>query len=253
MLRLYGVAPWVGTQQHDVIPYCPRFYTHNNLCFKRVTGCVHRSFQYMLTQYSRRPLLSQTSFFRSHFASVFVVRKEGRRRAMNTESVTKHFSGTEQAWHGEIKPDGPFLPEDGRYHMYIGQNTVDVRVAVCANNTVCTGLFCPFAHRANLARHIKGLTDMIDLSIVRPYPKGDDKGWPGWKFPEDNNEYPNATVDKLFGSEYLHDVYFKADKEYKGRYSVPVLWDKKSNTLVNNVRAWASARKAVIEKACIEY
>jgi Glutathione S-transferase, N-terminal domain len=97
------------------------------------------------------------------------------------------------------------------------------------------GLFCPFAHRANLVRHIKGLTDIITLSVVKPYPKGDDKGWPGWKFPKTNDEYTGATVDHLFGSEYLHEIYFKADKEYKGRYSVPVLWDKKEGTIVNNV------------------
>lgn len=97
------------------------------------------------------------------------------------------------------------------------------------------GLFCPFAHRANIVRHLKGLTDIIDISIVCPYPKGDSKGWPGWRFPKTDQEYPNATVDKLFGSEYMHEVYFKADKEYKGRYSVPLLWDTKTNTAVNNV------------------
>lgn len=97
------------------------------------------------------------------------------------------------------------------------------------------GLFCPFAHRANMVRHLKGLTDIIDVSIVCPYPKGDSKGWPGWRFPKTNEEYPNATVDKLFSSDYLHDVYFRADKDYKGRYSVPLLWDTKTNTAVNNV------------------
>jgi glutathionyl-hydroquinone reductase len=88
----------------------------------------------------------------------------------------------------------------------------------------------------NLVRHLKGLEDLIDISIVKPYPKGDDKGWPGWKFPISNEEYQNATVDQLSGSEYLHEIYFKADKEYKGRYSVPVLWDKKTGMIVNNVR-----------------
>ena len=46
--------------------------------------------------------------------------------------------------------------------------------------------------------------------------------------------YEGATEDKLFGSKYMHEIYFKADKDYKGRYSVPVLWDKKLNTIVNN-------------------
>lgn len=69
---------------------------------------------------------------------------------------------------------------------------------------------------------------------MQAYPKGDERGWPGWKFPKDEKEYPGATPDRLFGSEYLHDVYFKADPEYQGRYSVPVLWDEKTNTIVNN-------------------
>ena len=63
------------------------------------------------------------------------------------------------------------------------------------------GLFCPFAHRANLVRHIKGLTDLIDVSITHAYPKGEE----GWRFPKDDKEYPGATVDKLFGSKYLHE------------------------------------------------
>jgi glutathionyl-hydroquinone reductase len=98
------------------------------------------------------------------------------------------------------------------------------------------GLFCPFAHRVNLVRHLKGLQDIIDISIVKPYPKGNDKGWPGWRFPTSDEEYQYATVDQLFGSKYLHEIYFKADEGYKGRYSVPVLWDKKTGTIVNNVR-----------------
>lgn len=96
------------------------------------------------------------------------------------------------------------------------------------------GLFCPFAHRANLIRHLKGLTEIIDISIVKPYPKGDDKGWPGWKFPTADDPYQGSTPDQLFGSKYLHEVYFKEKKDYEGRYSVPVVWDKKTNQLVNN-------------------
>jgi glutathionyl-hydroquinone reductase len=46
--------------------------------------------------------------------------------------------------------------------------------------------------------------------------------------------YEGATEDRLFSSKYMHEIYFKADIDYKGRYSVPVLWDKKLNTIVNN-------------------
>ncbi|KIW04606.1 uncharacterized protein PV09_04354 [Verruconis gallopava] len=129
-----------------------------------------------------------------------------------------HREGTNDGWHGKITSNGEFEPAKDRYHLYIG-------------------LFCPFAHRVNLVRHIKGLQDLIPLSIVKPYPKGDEKGWPGWCFPKTDEEYPGATVDHLFGSEYLHEIYFRADKGYKGRYSVPLLWDKKNNVAVSNESA----------------
>ncbi|KKK18217.1 hypothetical protein AOCH_004532 [Aspergillus ochraceoroseus] len=135
--------------------------------------------------------------------------------ASEQQPSSHHRPGTSDGWHGTISPSSPFNPEKGRYHLYIG-------------------LFCPFAHRANFVRHLKGLTDIIDISVVMPYPKGDSKGWPGWRFPSSNDEYPGATVDQLFGEDYMHKVYFRADPEYKGRYSVPLLWDKKTNTAVCN-------------------
>lgn len=125
-----------------------------------------------------------------------------------------HKVGTDDGWHGVIKEGGEFPPEKDRYHLYIG-------------------LFCPFAHRANLVRHIKHLTDIVSLSVVRPFPKDDG----GWRFPENNDEYPGATVDHLFGSKFLSEVYFRDDKEYKGKYSVPLLWDKKEGRIVNNESA----------------
>ena len=133
-------------------------------------------------------------------------------------TVTQHLAGTAQSWHGKIGSSGPFLPEGDRYHLYIG-------------------LFCPFAHRANIIRHLKGLQDLLPLSIVKAYPKGDNDGWPGWQFPASDDEYPGSTVDRLFGSKYLHEVYFKADPQFKGRYSVPLLWDEKTDTIVNNESA----------------
>ncbi|KAJ5217068.1 hypothetical protein N7468_010076 [Penicillium chermesinum] len=128
-----------------------------------------------------------------------------------------HDPATADGWHGVI-PSEQFPAEKGRYHLYIG-------------------LFCPYAHRANFVRHLKGLTEFIDISVVKPYPKGDANGWPGWRFPGSDDEYPGATVDKLFGEDYLHKVYFRDDPAYKGRYSVPLLWDKKAGVAVNNESA----------------
>ncbi|OTA58044.1 hypothetical protein K449DRAFT_374322 [Hypoxylon sp. EC38] len=123
-------------------------------------------------------------------------------------------AGPEDGWHGVVAPGSRFKPESGRYHLYIGY-------------------FCPFAHRVNLVRVLKGLDSAIDISVIKAYPKGE-KGWsfPGANGPDDT--YEGSTSDKLFGSKYLHEVYFRADKDYKGKYSVPVLWDIKEDTIVNN-------------------
>lgn len=141
---------------------------------------------------------------------------EQRRPTQTT--VQQHLAGPAESWHGVIAPNSPFTPDKDRYHLFVG-------------------LFCPFAHRVLIVRHLFNLQEILPISIVRPYPKGNDAGWPGWRFPKDDGEYPNATVDHLFGSEYLHEVYFKAAPEYKGRYSVPLLWDKQTSTIVNNESA----------------
>lgn len=68
------------------------------------------------------------------------------------------------------------------------------------------------------------------MDIVRPYPK---EGG-GWRFPKTEDEYPGATVDSLFHSGFLSEVYFKSQPDYEGKYSVPVLWDKTTKQIVNN-------------------
>jgi putative glutathione S-transferase len=131
---------------------------------------------------------------------------------------TSWHSGPEDSFHGKITPDGPFKPEKDRYHLYIG-------------------LFCPFAHRASIVLHLKQLHKYagIGVSVVKPYPKGNEVGWPGWQFNmAGESAYAGATEDVLFGSRYMHEIYFLADPAYKGRYSVPVLWDKQLKTIVNN-------------------
>lgn len=99
--------------------------------------------------------------------------------------------------------DGEFPAEKGRYHLYI-----------------CRA--CPWAHRTAMMRQLKGLEDDISLSLVQPERYND-----GWEF---NSNYP----DPLYGAEFLREIYVKADDSYTGRVTVPVLWDKKRETIVNN-------------------
>nr|POF07151.1 glutathione s-transferase omega-like 2 [Quercus suber] len=171
----------------------------------------------------------------AHRANVIFQMKELAQHAgIRTSVVRPYPKGNDQGWpgwqfnvagepayegiHGRITQDGPFLPEKNRYHLYIG-------------------LFCPFAHRANVIFQMKELAQHagIRTSVVRPYPKGNDQGWPGWQFNVAGEPaYEGATEDPLFGSKYLHELYFKADKHYKGKYSVPVFWDTQTGTIVNN-------------------
>jgi len=112
-----------------------------------------------------------------------------------------------------------FEPEAGRYHLYIARN-------------------CPWAHGAALVRQLAGLTDAVTMDIVDPV--REDEGW------EFSPEKEGCTADTVHGSEYLREVYTAADPEYTGRVSVPVLWDREYETIVNNesievMRSFATA------------
>ena len=106
-----------------------------------------------------------------------------------------------------IEADSNFTPESGRYHLYVS-------------------LACPWAHRALIYRSLKNLEDHISYSVVNPYMLEN-----GWTF---DQSFPGATVDHLFSQKYLYQVYLKADPKYSGRVTVPVLWDKKNQTIVSN-------------------
>lgn len=106
--------------------------------------------------------------------------------------------------------DAKFKAEKDRYHLYVSYA-------------------CPWAHRTLILRSIKGLEDIISLSVVNPK-MGED----GWSFVD---SYPGATGDSLNHAQYLRDIYTNADKEYTGKATVPVLWDKKLKTIVNNESA----------------
>ena len=110
-----------------------------------------------------------------------------------------------------ISADGSsaFAAEPDRYHLYVA-------------------LICPWASRTLLARSLKGLDKVISVSVVEPQ-----LGAQGWRF----GDYPGADRDWLNKAEYLHELYTRADADFTGRATVPVLWDKKTQTIVNNESA----------------
>jgi putative glutathione S-transferase len=112
---------------------------------------------------------------------------------------------------GSAGPDGEggFKAEPGRYHLYF-----------------CYA--CPWAHRALIFRKLKGLEDVISASPVDP-----DMLENGWEF----GSNADGTADPLFGAQYLHQIYTRADPHYTGRVTVPTLWDRKRETIVSNESA----------------
>jgi glutathionyl-hydroquinone reductase len=120
-----------------------------------------------------------------------------------------------RSWVGE---NGEFLPAAGRYHLYVSWA-------------------CPWAHRTLIYRALKGLEDAISVTVVNPLMLSD-----GWAIA--------AYADPVNHAQFLWQVYAKADPNYNGRATVPVLWDRQRETIVNNesseiIRmfdAWPGAR-----------
>ena len=104
-------------------------------------------------------------------------------------------------------PDARFTPDEGRYHLYVSRA-------------------CPWAHRAFLTRTVLGLEDVISMDVVDPYRDAD-----GWQFTPSK---PGCTYDTVNGVDYLREVYAAADESFTGRVTVPVLWDREEETIVNN-------------------
>ncbi len=98
-------------------------------------------------------------------------------------------------------PDATFQPESGRYHLYVS-------------------LACPWAHRTLIFRKLKGLEAHIDVTVVCP-----DMLSEGWQM---------GLPEPLFGHTRMHQIYTQAKADYTGRVTVPVLWDKKTQTIVSN-------------------
>ena len=85
------------------------------------------------------------------------------------------------------------------------------------------------ACRTLIVRELKGLRDIISKTVVH-YHMGDK----GWKFVESEDELEGSTPDTLYHAKFLREIYFRSQPDYEGRFTVPVLWDKKTETIVNN-------------------
>lgn len=100
-----------------------------------------------------------------------------------------------------------FKPESARYHLYVSYA-------------------CPWAHRTLIYRELKQLTEHISVNVVHP-----DMLDYGWVF---DDSFPGASQDELFGEKFMYKIYQRADSKINTSVTVPVLWDKKNETIVNN-------------------
>lgn len=129
---------------------------------------------------------------------------------------------------GSAGPTGEagFKAEAGRYQLYVW-------------------LACPWASRTLIFRVIKGLRDMMAVSVVHPC-----MAEHGWTF----DPAPGVTRDPVADSRYLYELYLRADASYTGRVTVPLLWDLQRDTIVSNesadiIRMFNSAFDSVGAKA----
>lgn len=128
----------------------------------------------------------------------------------DTNNNNGEFRRQTSAFRSWITPDGGagpsgepgFKAEKGRYHLYVS-------------------LACPWAHRTLIFRKLKQLEDYIDVTVVDATML--ENGW--------------EVKDPLYGAKFLYELYLKADPAYEGRVTVPVLWDKQTQTIVSNESA----------------
>jgi putative glutathione S-transferase len=129
-------------------------------------------------------------------------------RWYDTENNQGEFKREQSQFRGQIGSD-EFPAEADRYHLYVS-------------------LACPWAHRALIFRRLKKLESLTSVSVVSPIMLEH-----GWTFDIDQG----SSGDPLHNAKYLHELYTRNQHDYSGRVTVPVLWDKKQQRIVNNESA----------------
>lgn len=130
-------------------------------------------------------------------------------------------------WYDTKKSGGEFIREDSQFHGWLHAPNASIpsgRRAFPAESGryhLFVSLACPWAHRTLIFRKLKGLESHIGVTVVEPHMLSN-----GWEFAQGG--------DDLYGFSYLYQLYLKANPDYTGRVTVPVLWDKQEETVVNN-------------------
>lgn len=135
-------------------------------------------------------------------------------------------------WQETIDPikitDGKFMREAAQFRNWVQDDPTASFPAEANRYHLYVSLACPFASRCIIMRKLKSLEQVISMSIAEPLML---QG--GWRFSKTNLAYSDQTNYK----DFLHEIYLLADTNYSGRVTVPILWDKKTKTIVNNESA----------------
>ncbi|CRG91792.1 Glutathione S-transferase omega-like 2 [Talaromyces islandicus] len=125
-----------------------------------------------------------------------------------------------------VDRDGHFRRKDSSFRSFISRSASAEFPAEAGRYVLYINLGCPWAHRTNIVRSLKGLEDIIQLVKV-----GRGNGNIMWEF---NGTDGSDEKEPLYGFNYLKDLYLKVEPGYEGRYTVPLLWDKKTERIVSN-------------------
>lgn len=124
-------------------------------------------------------------------------------------------------WYDTAKSEGQFVRQDSRFRNTISAEKGSQFIPEAGRYHLYVSLACPWAHRTLIFRKLKQLEDVISVSIVEAKMMEN-----GWEFGENG--------DPLYHLDYAYQLYLKADPNYQGRVTVPILWDKKTQQIVNN-------------------
>ena len=128
--------------------------------------------------------------------------------SVSTNDQKGSFKRASSVFRNKISSNHPtYLPETNRYHLYVSYA-------------------CPWAHRTLIFRKLKNLESLISVDYVNP-----DMLEMGWSF---EKNFPGTSGDSLHNKRYVHEIYQLSDKDISTKATVPILWDKKTRTIVNN-------------------
>ena len=140
--------------------------------------------------------------------------------------MTTPLKTTGNTWLNEISSEGAFVRAATSFRGTVSKESSHLHAAEPNRYHLYVSLACPWAHRTQMVCALKGLEDLISIDVVHPYLT--DKGW------SFDTDFDAATGDRASGYSFLQQIYRAASPNYAGVITVPVLFDKKLGTIVNN-------------------